>query len=121
MYEVLGELVEYWIGGGVTGIIANASTGEAPYLSDHERVEIIEFIKEKVGNRVNVFAGTGATSTWKTIELTKNALDAGAEAGKRNAEKQGSGFPGKTYRCGSNLPAGSQGRTVHSPGTGGFP
>ena len=80
MYDALGELVEYWIKGGITGIVANASTGEAPYLSREEKVEIIQYIKEKAGKRAKVYAGTGAMSTWETIELTKDAKDAGAEA-----------------------------------------
>lgn len=80
MYEALGELLEYWIAGGITGVVANASTGEAPYLSDSERIDIINYIIEKADNRIQVFAGTGAASTWKTIELTKSAKEAGAEA-----------------------------------------
>ncbi len=80
MYDALGELIEYWIKGGITGIVANASTGEAPYLSREEKTKIIEYIREKVGKRAKVYAGTGAMSTWETIELTKDAKDAGAEA-----------------------------------------
>ena len=80
MYDALGELVEYWIKGGITGIVANASTGEAPYLSRDEKIKIIQYIKEKAGNRAKVYAGTGVMSTWETIELTKDAKDAGAEA-----------------------------------------
>jgi 4-hydroxy-tetrahydrodipicolinate synthase len=79
MYESLGELIEYWIEGGITGIVANASTGEAPYLGRDEKTKIIEYIREKVDGRVKVYAGTGAMSTWETIELTRDAKDAGAE------------------------------------------
>jgi len=80
MFDEFGELIEYWIKGGISGIIANASTGEAPYLSRDERKKVIEFIKDQVGNRVEVYAGTGSMSTWETIELTKDASDYGAEA-----------------------------------------
>ena len=80
LYDALGELVEYWIKGGITGIVANASTGEAPYLSREEKIKIIQYIKEKVGTRAKIYAGTGAMSTRETIELTKDAKDAGAEA-----------------------------------------
>lgn len=79
MYNKLGELLEFWIDGGISGVIANASTGEAPYLSRDERVKIIEYLTEKADGRINVFAGTGATSTWKSIELTRDALNAGAQ------------------------------------------
>ena len=80
MYDKLGELLEFWIDGGISGVIANASTGEAPYLSRDERVKIIEYLIEKADGRINVFAGTGATSLWQSIELTRDALNAGAQA-----------------------------------------
>jgi 4-hydroxy-tetrahydrodipicolinate synthase len=80
LYDALGKLVDYWIQEGVAGIVANASTGEAPYLSRKERKEIIEYISEKAGNKLKVYAGTGAMSTWETIELTRDAYEAGAEA-----------------------------------------
>ena len=44
MYDKLGELLEFWIDGGISGVVANASTGEAPYLSNAERVKIIEYL-----------------------------------------------------------------------------
>ena len=78
MYDALGKLLEYWIKEGVTGIVANASTGEAPYLSREERKEVIAFIRENAETRVKVYAGTGAMSTWETIELTRDAYEAGA-------------------------------------------
>ncbi len=79
MYDKLGELLEFWIDGGISGVIANASTGEAPYLSRDERVKVIEYLIEKADGRITVFAGTGATSTQQSIELTRDALAAGAQ------------------------------------------
>lgn len=79
-YDKLGELLEFWIDGGISGVVANASTGEAPYLSRGERVKVIEYLLEEADGRINVFAGTGATSLWQTIELTEDALKAGAQA-----------------------------------------
>ncbi len=80
LYDKLGELLEFWIEGGVSGVVANASTSEAPYLSNEERVKIIEYLVEKADGRINVFAGTGAPSLRKSIELTKEAKEAGAGA-----------------------------------------
>ena len=80
MYDKLGELLEFWIDGGVSGVVANASTGEAPYLSNTERVKIIEYLVEKADGRVNIYAGTGAPSLWKSVEYTKEALAVGAQA-----------------------------------------
>ncbi len=79
-YEALGELIEYWIGAGVSGIVTNASTGESPYLSRKELTEVLGFVLEKVDGRVQVIAGTGTMATRETIELTRDSKNAGAEA-----------------------------------------
>ena len=79
-FDALEALIEHWLGGGVSGLVANASTGEAPYLSRDEKKRIIEFMVEKVDGRGQVFAGTGSMGTRETIELTRDARDAGAEA-----------------------------------------
>jgi 4-hydroxy-tetrahydrodipicolinate synthase len=79
-FDALEKLIEHWLDGGVSGLVANASTGEAPYLSRDEKKRIIEFMVEKVNSRAQVFAGTGAMGTRETIALTRDAKDAGAEA-----------------------------------------
>lgn len=80
MFDALENLIEHWLSGGVSGLVANASTGEAPYLSRDEKRRIIEFMVEKVDGRAQVYAGTGAMGTRETIALTRDARDAGAEA-----------------------------------------
>jgi 4-hydroxy-tetrahydrodipicolinate synthase len=79
-YEKLGSLVDFWLGSGVSGIVVNASTGEAPLLNREERVELITYVKSRVGGKGRVIAGTGAIGTRETIELTRDAKEAGAEA-----------------------------------------
>jgi len=79
-YEHLADLVEFWLGAGVSGIVVNASTGEGPLLSREEKRELIEFVREKVDGRGKVIAGTGAIGTRETIELTSDAKDLGADA-----------------------------------------
>src|SRR5512137_353985 len=78
-YEALGELIEYWIGAGVSGIVANASTGESPYLNLKELAEVLSFVIDQVDGRAQVIAGTGAMATRETIELTRDAKNVGAE------------------------------------------
>jgi 4-hydroxy-tetrahydrodipicolinate synthase len=80
IYDSLGELIDFWIDSGVSGIVANASTGEGPYLSRGEQVSIVEFVVGRVDGRAQVMAGTGAMGTRETIEMTREAADAGAEA-----------------------------------------
>jgi len=80
IYDSLGELIDFWIDSGVSGIVANASTGEGPYLSCGEQMSIVEFVVGRVDGRAQVIAGTGAMGTRETIEMTREAADAGAEA-----------------------------------------
>jgi 4-hydroxy-tetrahydrodipicolinate synthase len=79
-YEKLGSLVDFWLGSGVSGIVVNASTGEAPLLNREERVELISYVKDRMGGKGRIIAGTGAIGTRETIELTRDAKEAGAEA-----------------------------------------
>lgn len=76
----LQDLVDYWLGAGVSGLVVNASTGEAPFISRDERKTLMKLIIDRVDGRAMVFAGTGAMATRETIELTRDAFDYGAEA-----------------------------------------
>jgi 4-hydroxy-tetrahydrodipicolinate synthase len=80
MFGAFGALIDFWVSSGVSGLVVNASTGEAPYLTREEKRRIIEYVLEKVGGGCHVYAGTAALSTHETIELTRDALDTGAEA-----------------------------------------
>lgn len=78
--EALGELVEFWLSSGVSGIVVNASTGESVYLSREEQAELLTFVLDQVNGRAQVIAGTGAMGTRETIAQTREAKEAGAEA-----------------------------------------
>jgi 4-hydroxy-tetrahydrodipicolinate synthase len=79
-YDALAELIEFWIGAGVSGVVANASTGESPYLNREELMEVLNFIIDHIDGRVQVIAGTGTMATRETIELTLEAKRVGADA-----------------------------------------
>ena len=78
--EALRRCVEFWIDGGVSGLVTCGSNGEAPYLSREERRKVIETVLDEVNDRVPVIAGTGGMSTRETIQLTKDAEDLGVGA-----------------------------------------
>jgi 4-hydroxy-tetrahydrodipicolinate synthase len=80
MFDALGRLIDFWAGCGVSGLVVNASTGEAPYLTREEKRRIIEYAIDRAGGRCRVYAGTADLSTRGTIEQTRDALEAGAEA-----------------------------------------
>lgn len=79
-FNALGELVGFWISSGVSGIVVNASTGESIYMSKEEQQKVLTYVLEKVGCKGQVIAGTGAMGTRETIQQTREALNAGAEA-----------------------------------------
>ncbi len=66
--------------GWVSGLAVNASTGEGPLLSREEKAELLELAVERVDGRGTIIAGTGEVGTRETIELSRDALDIGADA-----------------------------------------
>ncbi|MCD6242226.1 4-hydroxy-tetrahydrodipicolinate synthase [Candidatus Bathyarchaeota archaeon] len=76
----LRELLQFWIQGGLSGLVPCGSNGEAPYLLREERKRVIEIVVDEVNGKVPVIAGTGAIGTKETIQLTRDAEDIGADA-----------------------------------------
>lgn len=64
---------------GSAAIVVAGSTGEAATLSDEEYSQLIELAAIRVAGRIPVLAGTGLSSTAKTIRQTKLAKDSGAD------------------------------------------
>lgn len=65
---------------GVQGVVVAGSTGEAATLDADERSELLIAVRDAVGGRVPVVAGTGAPSARQAVELSRRAADDGAEA-----------------------------------------
>src|SRR5947209_4516840 len=74
------ELCAFLVDNGSDGVVVNGTTGEAPTLSEGERVALIRAALEAIGDRASVVAGTGTNSTAHSIELTRQAQEAGAHA-----------------------------------------
>ncbi len=77
--EALRNLVNYLMKD-VDGFVAAGTTGEFVYLTEKERMRIIEIVIDEVAGKKPVIAGTGASSTKLTFELTKQAKEMGADA-----------------------------------------
>jgi 4-hydroxy-tetrahydrodipicolinate synthase len=75
----LDALVEAQIEGGVSGIVACGTTGEAPTLTEDEQLVVLKRVVEVTKKRVPVIAGTGSFSTKKTIQASKAAIAAGVD------------------------------------------
>lgn len=78
-YERFRELCVHLIENGSDGLVVAGTTGEAPTLSDDERVELFAAAVEAVGERATVIAGTGTYSTAHSVHLTERAHDLGVD------------------------------------------
>jgi len=78
--DALRRLTNYLIAGGVHGLFPVGSQGESYALTAAQKTRIIEVVVEEAKARVPVYAGTGAVTTRETIELTRMAESAGAQA-----------------------------------------
>jgi len=76
----LGELIDFQIKNGTSGIVPCGTTGESATLTFDEHERVIEIAIEQAKKRVPVIAGTGSNSTEEAIMLTKQAAKAGADA-----------------------------------------
>lgn len=72
--------VDRLIAAGVHGLVPGGSTGEFTTLTVDERKQLTEACVKAAAGRVPVIAGTGALSTAETVELSRHAAEAGADA-----------------------------------------
>ena len=80
-YDALGRFVDFQLENGINALVAVGTTGESATLEPAEQKEVIRFTVERVAGRVPVIAGTGTNNTAHVLENTKNACEAGADAG----------------------------------------
>ena len=78
-YDMLDQLIDYQCENGTDSIIICGTTGESATLSEEEHMECVKFAIERVKGRVPVIAGTGSNSTQTAIELSRDAVEYGAD------------------------------------------
>jgi len=74
------KLVQSQIDAGVAGVIPCGTTGESATLLDTEDRELVTRTVAQARGKLKVIAGTGTNSTAHTVELTRQAFAAGADA-----------------------------------------
>lgn len=60
-------------------LVINGTTGESPTTTDAEKHALLEAVIAEVGDRAKIIAGVGTFDTAHTIELAKQAEQAGAD------------------------------------------
>ena len=78
-YPKARSLASALLDSGSDGVIVSGTTGESPTLSTEEKLRLFGEIKEEIGERGSVIAGTGNYSTTETIELSQEAEKIGVD------------------------------------------
>jgi 4-hydroxy-tetrahydrodipicolinate synthase len=77
--DAFRSLCTYLLDNGSDGVVVSGTTGEAPTLTDDERMALFEAAVDEVGGRGTVVAGTGTYSTAHSIHLTVQAHEIGVD------------------------------------------
>ncbi|MGH7904409.1 MAG: 4-hydroxy-tetrahydrodipicolinate synthase [Candidatus Dormibacteraceae bacterium] len=77
-YESASRLARILVADGSDGVVVCGTTGESPTLTDPEKLELTRRVKAAIPEQT-VITGTGGNDTRHSIELSKAAIDAGAD------------------------------------------
>ena len=78
-YQQARNLAKSLVRSGSDGLVIGGTTGEAPSMSDDEKIRLFAEVKEEVGNDVTVIAGTTDNNNRKSIELSIEAERVGVD------------------------------------------
>ena len=79
-YEQAKKLALALLASGSDGVLVVGTTGESPTLVRAEEYRLFREIKEAVGGKGSVIAGTGSNSTAEAVEATREAEKIGVDA-----------------------------------------
>jgi 4-hydroxy-tetrahydrodipicolinate synthase len=78
-YKHARRLAAHLVRSGNDGVVVTGTTGESPLLTDDEKERLWAEVKEELGP-ATVVAGAGTNDTHHSMELTRRAARAGADA-----------------------------------------
>ena len=79
-YPMMEQLLRRQMDAGIRSVVICGTTGEAPTLSDDEKLELFYRAKAYVGKDCLIIAGTGCNCTSRTAQFSLSAQEAGADA-----------------------------------------
>lgn len=79
-YDKYTSNLEKWKEDLLTGFFVLGSAGEAPFLTEKEKLKLVELTVQTAGRTKLILAGTGLESSLETIKLTNKAAKVGADA-----------------------------------------
>tara|TARA_B100000073_G_C23707967_1_gene563075 strand:+ start:199 stop:1086 length:888 start_codon:yes stop_codon:yes gene_type:complete len=72
-FEMAAKLAKAIVDSGSDGLVIGGTTGEAPTISDEEKLKLFSVVKESIGNNHSLIAGTTNNNTKESIKLSKLA------------------------------------------------
>lgn len=78
-YPMLEQLLRRQMDAGITAVVICGTTGEAPTLSDEEKLELFRRAKAFTGSDCRIIAGTGSNCTRHAVELSLQAQECGVD------------------------------------------
>ncbi len=78
-YEAVEQLADHLVSQGNDGIVVAGTTGESPTLTVEEKITLFRVVKQAVGKRAVVVAGSGNYCTRESVQLTREAEKAGVD------------------------------------------
>jgi 4-hydroxy-tetrahydrodipicolinate synthase len=78
-YDRAAVLAKRLVDSASDGLVVCGTTGEAPTLTDDEKIRLFRTVREAVGPRAKVIAGTGTYDTAHSVHLTREAERAGCD------------------------------------------
>ena len=79
-YGQARKLAKGLLESGNDGLVIGGTTGEAPSMSDEEKLRLFAEVKEEVGDRGAIVAGTTDNNYRKSVQLSKEAEAVGVDA-----------------------------------------
>jgi dihydrodipicolinate synthase/N-acetylneuraminate lyase len=76
-FRKLEQNVEQYCRAPIAGVVVQGSTGEAVFLSDDEKRNVLKSVREAAANDKVLIAGTGIESAIETLRLTECAAELG--------------------------------------------
>ena len=79
-FNQVKKIANHLADNGSDGILVVGTTGESPTLTHDEKLQLFRTVKEAVGDRVAIIAGTGSNNTRDSIKMTQEAEEIGVDA-----------------------------------------
>jgi 4-hydroxy-tetrahydrodipicolinate synthase len=78
-YDKAADLADFLVENGSQGLVVTGTTGESPSLQEEEKLTLYRVVKDRVGGKAKVIAGTGGNCTEESAALSMKAAKTGVD------------------------------------------